>query len=169
MKFRAHAITISLVLVSASAAPAQKRAMTFENFAAIRNVSDPQISPSGTSVLYALRTTDVAKNSRTTVTYLVPTTGGTPRQFPSASVNATEARWSPDGKSVAYVTGGQLWIAAADGSGARQLTKINGGASGPVWRWNAIQPQPGSSPRARSHSGNSAGRAPGASDRKSVV
>jgi dipeptidyl aminopeptidase/acylaminoacyl peptidase len=83
--------------------------------------------------LYSLRTTDVAKNNRTTVTYVIPSAGGTPRQWPSATVKATEARWSPDGKSVAYISGDQLWVAAADGSNPRQLTTINGGATGPVW------------------------------------
>lgn len=107
--------------------------MTFDDFAAVRNVSDPQISPSGASVLYALRMTDVPKNSRTTVTYLIPTAGGTPRQFPSATVKATEARWSPDGKWVVYISGDQLWIVATDGSNPRQLTSLNGGVSGPVW------------------------------------
>jgi dipeptidyl aminopeptidase/acylaminoacyl peptidase len=133
MNIRAHGV--ALVLFASIAAPsfAQKRAMTFEDFAAVRGVSDPQISPSGASVLYAVRTTDLAKNSRTTRTYLIPIAGGAPRQFPSASVNASEARWSPDGKWVAYVAGGQRWVVAADGSGAKQLTKLSGGASGPVW------------------------------------
>jgi len=133
MQIRAHVVAVALFASFAAVASAQKRPMTFEDFAAIRAVSDPQIAPSGASVLYAVRTADLAKNSRTTATYLVPTAGGAPRQFPSASVNATEARWSPDGKSVAYVAGAQLWVVAADGSGARQLTKVNGGASGPVW------------------------------------
>ena len=124
---------VGLTISLASTAGAQKRAMTFEDFAAVRNVSDPQISPSGASVLYSLRTTDVAKNNRTSVTYIVPFAGGSPRQFPSASVKAGEARWSPDGKWVAYTTGDQLWVVAADGSGARKLTSLNGGASGPVW------------------------------------
>jgi dipeptidyl aminopeptidase/acylaminoacyl peptidase len=133
MRIRNYAIAIGLSLSFSSVASAQKRAMTFEDYAAVRNVSDPQISPSGASVLYSVRTTDVAKNKRTSVTYLVALAGGAPRQFPSASVNAGEARWSPDGKWVAYTSGNQLWVVAADGSGARQLTKLNGGASGPVW------------------------------------
>ena len=133
MRIRVRAVATVLLLSVTSIASAQKRAMTFEDFAAVRAVSDPQIAPSGAVVLYAVRTTDVAKNTRTTRTYLVPTAGGTPRQFPSAAVNAGEARWSPDGKWVAYVAGGQLWVVAADGSGARQLTKLHGGASGPVW------------------------------------
>ena len=32
-----------------------------------------------------------------------------------------------------FRSGGQLWVAAADGSHARQLTTLSGGASGPVW------------------------------------
>jgi dipeptidyl aminopeptidase/acylaminoacyl peptidase len=136
IKKHISAIAVGFVLSLAgfsSSASAQKRPMTFEDFSAVRGVSDPQISPSGTSVLYALRTTDVAKNKRATVTYLIPVAGGTPRQFPSASVNATEARWSPDGKWVAYIAGGQLWISGADGSNPRQLTTLNGEATGPVW------------------------------------
>jgi dipeptidyl aminopeptidase/acylaminoacyl peptidase len=133
MGFHRYAVAFGIALSLSSVAHAQKRAMTFEDFAAVRNVSDPQVSPSGASVLYSLRTTDVAKNKRTGVTFIMPFAGGTPRQFPSGSVNAGEARWSPDGKWVAYTAAGQLWVAAADGSSPRQVTKLNGGASGPVW------------------------------------
>jgi dipeptidyl aminopeptidase/acylaminoacyl peptidase len=35
------------------------------------------------------------------------------------------------------MAGGQLWVANADGSGARQLTRLNGGATGPVWSPNS--------------------------------
>lgn len=107
--------------------------MTFDDFAAVRNVTDPQISPDGRLVLYNARTTDVGANARTSRTYVIPFGGGQPKAFPSANVAATEARWSPDGRHVAYVAGGQLWVADADGSNAKQLTKLNGGATGPVW------------------------------------
>src|SRR5450759_1716290 len=98
MRIHKYTIAIGVALFISSVAHAQKRAMTFEDFAAVRNVSDPQVSPSGASVLYSVRTTDVAKNKRTSVTFMMPFAGGAPRQFPSGSVNAGEARWSPDGK-----------------------------------------------------------------------
>jgi len=110
-----------------------QRPMTFDDFAAVKNVGDPQVSPDGQWVLYSVRTTNVAANSRATVTKLQPSAGGAARQFPDASVRASEARWSPDGKRVAYVASGQLWIADATGANARQISNVSGGASGPVW------------------------------------
>ncbi|HXC24278.1 MAG TPA: S9 family peptidase [Gemmatimonadaceae bacterium] len=110
-----------------------KRPMTFEDFAAVRVVTDPQLSPDGRTVLYAVRTTDVEANKRMTTTYTAGLAGGAPAPFPNGSVHASEARWSPDGRQVAYIADDQLWIADASGANARQLTKLTGGISGPVW------------------------------------
>lgn len=124
---------VATVLLAAPAQAQQKRALTFRDFSAMRAVSDPQISPDGRTVLYAVRTTDVAANRRATRTYVIPSEGGEPRAWPAEDVNATEARWSPDGKRVAYVAGGQLWVADAQGGARKQLTSLDGGATGPVW------------------------------------
>jgi dipeptidyl aminopeptidase/acylaminoacyl peptidase len=120
---------------STTPAPAvvQGRSITFEDFATMPGVSDPQLSPDGAQLAYAVRTTDIQANRRTTRTYILSSSGGTPRPFPDAATPATEARWSPDGKWIAYTSGGQLWVADATGGSKRQLTTLNGGASGPVW------------------------------------
>jgi len=107
--------------------------MRFEDFSAVKNVGDPQVSPDGRWVLYSVRSTDVGANKRTTVTKLQATSGGAARQFPDASTNAAEARWSPDGKRIAYTAKDQLWIADVTGANAKQISNVNGGASGPVW------------------------------------
>ena len=122
-----------VVAVDVSAQGRVQRPMTFEDFAAVKTVGDPQVSPDGKWVLYSFRTTDVGANKRTTVTKLLPTAGGSARIFPDANTRAAEARWSPDGKRVAYTANGQLWIADATGANPRQITNVNGGASGPVW------------------------------------
>jgi dipeptidyl aminopeptidase/acylaminoacyl peptidase len=111
----------------------QKRPITYDDFAAVRAVSDPQVSPDGRSVLYAVRTTDVAANRRAGKTLVVALAGGTPSVFPGDDVNASEARWSPDGHRVAYIASGQLWVSDSSGSNRVQLTKLTGGATGPVW------------------------------------
>jgi dipeptidyl aminopeptidase/acylaminoacyl peptidase len=130
-------LPLSLALLApvalAAQQPAARRAMTFEDFAAVRVVNDPQLSPDGATLLYAVRSTDVEGNRRVSLTQRLPLAEGTPRPFPDDTTRATEARWSPDGRRVAYVAGGQLWVANADGSSPRRLTALNGGATGPVW------------------------------------
>ena len=126
-------LTMALIAVDLPAQGRVQRPMTFEDFAGVRNVGDPQISPDGKWVLYSVRTTDVNANKRTTVTRIVPVAGGLPRQFPGLVTAATEARWSPDGKRVVYVADGQLWIVDATGANAHHITSVSGGAGGPVW------------------------------------
>jgi dipeptidyl aminopeptidase/acylaminoacyl peptidase len=130
---RLHVLLAAALSLASAANAQQKRALTFDDFSAVRAVSDPQPSPDGKTVLYTVRTTDVAANRRSSQTFVIGITGGTPQPFPSADVSATEARWSPDGRHVAYIAGGQLWSADANGANARQLTHLNGGATGPVW------------------------------------
>ena len=136
MKTRRANFALALLAPSFLAAPLgaqSRRPMTFDDFAAMKAVSDPQVSPDGRTVLYAVRTTDVDANRRATTTYVVTLGGGAARAFPDDSTRASEARWSPDGRHVAYTAGGQLWVIGADGSARRKLTTLNGGASGPVW------------------------------------
>ena len=121
------------VMLASPAAAQQKHAITFDDFAAVRAISDPQPSPDGKQILYTVRTTDVTRNTRSTHTYIVSTSGGMTRPFPTAELSASEARWSPDGKRVAYIADDQLWVVDASGSNPKQLTNLTGGATGPVW------------------------------------
>ena len=134
---KCHRLLPFALVILAGATPGlgaqQRRVITFEDFASARMVSDPQLSPDGKLLLYAVRTADLAANKRTTRTWLVPVGGGAARLFPDDKTVASEARWAPDGQSVVYGTGGQLWIASSTGNNARQLTNLTGGASGPVW------------------------------------
>ena len=102
-------------LLAATTAGAQKRAPSPSTISPLfGRSSDPQPSPDGKSILYAVRTTDVAANKRTTQTFVVAVRRRRRAAFPSADVSATEARWSPDGKHIAYIAGGQLWVADAE-------------------------------------------------------
>ncbi len=126
-------LALAAVMAATPVMAQQKHALTFEDFAAVRGVSDPQVSPDGRIVLYAARSTDVSANRRATKTYAISAAGGAPKVWPTDDVSATEARWSPDGKHVAYIAGGQLWVADANGANRQQVTSLNGGATGPVW------------------------------------
>lgn len=57
--------------------------------------------------------------------YLVPLSGGAAREVAGPGAKGEpifDARLSPDGKSVAFVRGGELWIGGTAGGAARQLT-----------------------------------------------
>ena len=124
----------AVVAMRPAALPAQqRRAISWSDFAAVRGVADPQLAPDGRTVLYTVRVADVEANRRIPTTYSIGVAGGARRIWPNDSAHVAEARWSPDGSRVAYVAGGQLWIANADGSASRRLTALHGGVSGPVW------------------------------------
>jgi dipeptidyl aminopeptidase/acylaminoacyl peptidase len=133
IRFARSGIAAVLVFAATGAGAQTKRPMTFEDFAAVKAVSDPQLSPDGRNVLYSVRTADIDGNRRTGQTFLATVATGSARVFPDDTTRASETRWSPDGRLVAYIAGGQLWVADANGANRRRLTSLNGGASGPVW------------------------------------
>ncbi|HWZ60742.1 MAG TPA: DPP IV N-terminal domain-containing protein, partial [Gemmatimonadaceae bacterium] len=127
-----HILAYAAATIVAAGGPPQ-HPITFDDFEAVGAVSDPQVSPDGQQILYAVRTADMAANARHSATYVIGTKGGSARRFPDDTTEATDARWSPDGSKIAYTAHDQLWIASADGSGARKLTQLTGNASGPIW------------------------------------
>jgi dipeptidyl aminopeptidase/acylaminoacyl peptidase len=116
---------------------AGKRAITFEDLAAMKRVSDPQISPDGKWVVYAVAQPDLAANKSHTDVWMVATTGGNePRQITQGGSDGN-ARWSPDGKQLAFLSArkgsSQVYVMGLDGGEARQVTNVSGGADEVVW------------------------------------
>ncbi|HYV39310.1 MAG TPA: S9 family peptidase [Gemmataceae bacterium] len=130
--------TLSVVPAQPPDAGAKKRPMTLDDLFKFKRVSDPQISPDGKWVVYTVGTVDdVATNKTSSTLWLASTDGKTRRQLTNTAKKDRQARWSPDGKSILFVStrGGspQLWIIDLDGGEARQLTKVSTGVSEPTW------------------------------------
>src|SRR5215510_6976382 len=110
---------------------------TINDLLSVRRVADPQVSPDGRWVAYTIGDTDKAANKRTAQVYIISVEGGSPRQLTSGPLSATSPRWSPDGKTIAFIRAAdgspQVWTADVQSGELRKITSLAAGAGGPVW------------------------------------
>jgi dipeptidyl aminopeptidase/acylaminoacyl peptidase len=131
-------LTLALLVCADAAAPTvraqtAKRPLTVDDLLKVRRVGDPQLSPDGRLVVYQISDPDKTANRSRTHLYLIPLAGGNPVQLTSGDASATTARWSPDGKRIAFVRGGQIHTMDTTGGDVKKITTISTGAGDPVW------------------------------------
>jgi dipeptidyl aminopeptidase/acylaminoacyl peptidase len=120
---------------------AQRRAITFEDYIALKSVSDPQLSPDGKWVAYTVSTPSLQDNRSVSRIWVAEVAtgrgGGRSRQLTGGPGSDRQPRWSPDGKTLAFIStregGAQLWLLPIGGGDARKLSSLPEGASDPVW------------------------------------
>ncbi len=85
--------------------------MTPEVLLSLGRLSDPQLSPDGKTILYGVSYTSIEENRSVRNLFTVPVEGGEPTQLTMDGKSLSSARWSPDGKEIFFLQGGQLWKA----------------------------------------------------------
>src|SRR5690242_8610095 len=108
-------------------APA-KRAMTFDDLAAMQRVAEPEISPDGRSIVYSVGTTEMEANRVAQNIWVVSTSAGSqPRQL-TQDGHDSRPQWSPDGKKVAFLSSRDgataIYVMPAQGGSAKKLTSL---------------------------------------------
>ncbi|HEY3037843.1 MAG TPA: S9 family peptidase [Pyrinomonadaceae bacterium] len=132
-------IAISLFVLTLACVPSfiavaqESRRFTIEELLKVRRVGDPQVSPDGQRIAFTIGDVNWDVNKVITQIYVIPVGGGSMKQLTNGASSATAPRWSPDGKKIAYATGGQIWVMENDGDKKDQVTKISTNAAAPVW------------------------------------
>lgn len=94
-------------------------------------VAEPKVSPDGKMLVYQVTTYKVEDNKGNTDLWVVPVTGGNPKQVTNTSFSESNARWRPDGKKIGYLSSesgeSQLWEMNIDGTEKKQISNIPGG------------------------------------------
>jgi dipeptidyl aminopeptidase/acylaminoacyl peptidase len=147
-----HAAGPVLVLLATIAVPlaqSPRRAMTVDDVIDLVQVSAPRISPDGRRVLYTVSELGKWKdNKRITSIWIADADGAQSRRFLANEKDRAPA-WSPDGRSVAFLStrdaaagakdgeaadaAAQIWIIPVDGGEASKLTDHKSGIRSFEW------------------------------------
>ncbi len=108
--------------------------MTPEVLWSFGRLGGAQVSPDGKTVLYTVTYFNIKEDKSYRDIYTIPVEGGEATNITNSAGNESNAVWRPDGKKIGFLSAAsgdnQLWEMNPDGSGAKQITKIDVGISG---------------------------------------
>jgi dipeptidyl aminopeptidase/acylaminoacyl peptidase len=132
MKLGFRTLILPAVLVLAPLALAQQpvpapRLITVDDYFQIREVRDPQLSPDAKWVSYAVNTALLKSDKSEQRLWMVPTSGGDAIPLTAEGSSSSHARWSPDGKFIAFLSERnegktQVWLLNRLAGEAQRLT-----------------------------------------------
>jgi len=103
--------------------------LTPEVMHSMGKLSDAQVSPDGLEILYGVAYTSIPQNKNNRELFVMKADGSDNRQLTTTVKSENNARWINEGKEIAYLLDGQIWVMGKDGSNAKQISKYEAGIS----------------------------------------
>ncbi len=119
----------------ASEVSAQDQGLSLEKYLDMESVSNPQISPDGSRIIYTRQWVDKVNDRRESSLWIMNSDGARNRQL----IEGSGARWSPDGTRILFTKegepeGSQIFVRWMDDEGSvTQITRLENGPSGARW------------------------------------
>ena len=146
VRFSVPVVVICLIASLAAQAPGPPatRFITDKDIFDFVWVANPELSPDGSRVAFTRVNVDEKRTGYESSIWVVGTSGGeAPIRLTNGKHDA-QPRWSPDGRHIAFVRGGdkgedgkpkpsQIALLSFSGGEARIITDLAKGTSGPVW------------------------------------
>lgn len=121
-------LSLSLACSAVTAVAAEPHPFSVMDMLAMDRISDPQVSPDGKLVAFSVSITDLEANRRRSDLYVAALDGSSVRRMTSHPASDTQPRWSPDGRSLFFVSNRadspQVWRLSLEGGEAEQITKL---------------------------------------------
>ena len=123
--------------LSADAQVPAKHPLAFDDLVKLHRIAAPEVSPDGKWVAYGISTPDMEANRGVSNIWLVSTSGGDAIQLTQSGKDSAPS-WSPDGKTLAFLSGrdgtSQVYVISMEGGEAKKLTTLSTGAD--LFKWS---------------------------------
>ena len=103
--------------------------LTPEVMHSLGKVSDPQVSPDGTEILFGVSFTSLEQNRNNRELFIMNADGSDKRQITNTPGSENNARWINNGKEILYLKGGALWKMSRDGKNEVKVGEYGKGIS----------------------------------------
>lgn len=107
---------------------------TVEALEALGRVSDPQVSPDGTKILYGVSYESVEQNKSNNELFVMNTDGTDVQRLTRSADSENQAVWIDGGRRIAFIAPKdgkpQMWVMNADGTNRHVVTRMENGVAG---------------------------------------
>lgn len=128
-------VLLIFAVITAQLSFSQQQKLSFQplDVFELEYAADPQISPDGSQIVYNRRGYDIMNDRSKGNLWIISSNGGSHRKLTSREVGESQARWSPTGDRIAFVSGTDegaeiymYWVATGQIAKLSQLEKSPG-------------------------------------------